>query len=153
VSDEASSRLQDLKRAAEPPRYRLLRHAAAHASIRAKDAASIAELDPTTGTAGYHLRELVKCDLLLQNSDGEYVLTPAGARVEQVLSSFLEATPAPESASTVVLLVFADETVRECLEGVLPEAASLMAVLRSRIAGRLLEPAGTIVVSRTPAPR
>src|SRR5207253_640296 len=90
VSDETFSRLNDLKRAAEPPRYRLLRHAAAHGSIRAKDAASIALLDPTTGTAGYHLRELVKYDLLLQGSDGEYVLTPTGTRVEQVLSSFVE---------------------------------------------------------------
>jgi hypothetical protein len=153
VSDEISSRLRDLQRAAEPPRYRLLRHAAANGSIRARDAASIAQLDPTTGTTGYHLRELVKYDLLMQSPDGEYVPTRAGRRIEQVLSGFLDKAPAPEGASTVVLLAFADETVRERLAEVLPDATSLTAVLQSRIEGRRLQPAGTLTVSRTAGPR
>jgi hypothetical protein len=149
VSDEIPSRLRDLQRAAEPPRYRLLRHAAANGSVRAKDAASIAQLDPTTGTAGYHLRELVKYDLLIQGPHGEYVLTDAGRRVERVLTGFLDTTSTPEAAATVVLLAFADETVRERLEEVLPDAASLTAVLQSRIEGRRLRPAGTLTVSRS----
>jgi hypothetical protein len=153
VSDEITSRLRDLQRAAEPPRYRLLRHTAANGSIRAKDAAFIAQLDPTTGTAGYHLRELVKYDLLIQGPDGAYVLTHAGRRAEQVLSDFLDKAAAPEAASTVVLLAFADETVRERLEEVLPDAASLSTVLQSRIEGRRLQPAGTLTVSRSAGPR
>lgn len=151
MSDEISSRLRDLQRAAEPPRYRLLRHAAANGSIRAKDAASIAGLDPTTGTSGYHLRELVKYGILMQGPDGEYVLTHAGRRLEQVLSGFLDISPAPEAASTVVLLAFADDTVRERLEELLPNAASVTAVLQSRIEGRPLQPAGMLTVSRSTA--
>jgi hypothetical protein len=153
VSDKTSARLHDLQRAAEPPRYRLLRHAAVSGSIRAKDAASIAQIDPKTGTAGYHLRELVKYHLLVRGSRGEYVLTDAGRRVERVLSHFLDTAVTPDASATVVVLAFADETVGEWLEEVLPDAASLTAVLERRIEGRRLRPAGTLTVSRSATER
>jgi hypothetical protein len=93
----------------------------------------------------------VKYNFLMQGPDREYVLTEAGRRAEQVLSAFLDEDVAPEAASTVVLLAFVDETVQERLEEVLPDAASLIAVLRSRIEDGRLQPAGTLTVSRSAA--
>jgi hypothetical protein len=91
----------------------------------------------------------VKDDLLVPSSRGEYVLTEAGRRAELALSTFVDVAAAREAAATIVLVAFADETVRETIEKALPGERSLSAVLQSQIQGRGLQPAGTLTVHRS----
>jgi hypothetical protein len=151
VSDDLSRRLRVFEKATDPARYRLLRRAADIGCVRSKEAASIAGLDPTTGTAGYHFQELITAGLVVRTGPGEYRLTPDGARVEQALSTFLEGVAAPVRTQQVMLVAFVDEPVRARLDEILPTGEALLAVLQKRLAAGDFKPAGMLEVVRTPA--
>jgi hypothetical protein len=79
-----------LRAAAEPARYRLLTEAIASGKVATEHAARVAGVDPSTGTAVYHLRALVAKGLFVRRAHGEYEPTPLGRAVASHLKQFVE---------------------------------------------------------------
>jgi hypothetical protein len=102
VADSKGKRLSRIRVASEPARYRLLEHATRKGPFLATEAARIAGLNESSGTARWtHTRALSDAGLLERFVDGSvrYRATSHGRQLYYGLSELLTGKPSPTPRS------------------------------------------------------